>query len=177
LPPRQRQIQLTFKPWLLSKIAVLKWQRLLGGSSLNIAFRQAGAQCLVGNVSMGVFAQLSLKNSEQMFFFKLHNISHPGRLAGRRMISGFVWGDLSRDVNTWVRSCLHCQQSSTAMPACCCSTALSLNSGLLISALIWWDLHIKEITAIMSSLSLIAYPNGWKFFPCLITPLGHAHWH
>jgi hypothetical protein len=30
-------------------------QRLLGGSSLTIAFRQAGAQRLVGDVSMGVF--------------------------------------------------------------------------------------------------------------------------
>jgi hypothetical protein len=30
-------------------------QRLLGGSSLKLAFRQAGAQCLVGDVSMEVF--------------------------------------------------------------------------------------------------------------------------
>ncbi len=30
-------------------------QHLLSGSSLKLAFRQAGTQCLVGNVSMGVF--------------------------------------------------------------------------------------------------------------------------
>ncbi len=30
-------------------------QRLLGGSSLKIAFRQAGAQRLVGDISMGIF--------------------------------------------------------------------------------------------------------------------------
>jgi hypothetical protein len=32
-----------------------KMQRLFGSSSLKIAFRQAGAQCLVGDVSTGVF--------------------------------------------------------------------------------------------------------------------------
>jgi hypothetical protein len=30
-------------------------QRLLGGSSLKIAFRQAGVQRLVGDISMGIF--------------------------------------------------------------------------------------------------------------------------
>jgi hypothetical protein len=37
-------------------------------SSLKIAFRQAGAQRLIGNGSTGVFTQLSLKSSEKMFF-------------------------------------------------------------------------------------------------------------
>jgi hypothetical protein len=30
-------------------------QRLLGGSSIQLAFCQAGTQCLVGDVSTGVF--------------------------------------------------------------------------------------------------------------------------
>ncbi len=33
-------------------------QHLLGGSSLKIAFQQAGAQCLVGGASTGIFTQL-----------------------------------------------------------------------------------------------------------------------
>jgi hypothetical protein len=34
----------------------LETQHLLSGSSLTIAFHQAGAKCLLGNVSTGFFA-------------------------------------------------------------------------------------------------------------------------
>jgi hypothetical protein len=43
-------------------------QRLLGGSSLNSAFCQIGAQCQAGDVSIGVFAQLFPLSSEKIFF-------------------------------------------------------------------------------------------------------------
>jgi hypothetical protein len=41
--------------------------RLLGGTSLNLAFRQTGAQRLAGNISTGVFAQLYPLSSENIF--------------------------------------------------------------------------------------------------------------
>ena len=42
----------------------------------------------------------------------IHNISHPGLCASRRLISrSFVWKGLSKDVNLWSQSCLNCQQS------------------------------------------------------------------
>jgi hypothetical protein len=43
-------------------------QRLLGGSSLKVAFQQAGAQHLVSDVSIGVFIPSPQQNSEKKFF-------------------------------------------------------------------------------------------------------------
>jgi hypothetical protein len=42
-------------------------QRLLGGTSLKLAFRQAGAHRLAGGVSTSVFVPLSHKNSAKIF--------------------------------------------------------------------------------------------------------------
>jgi hypothetical protein len=45
-------------------------QRLFGVSSLQLAFRQAGTQCLAGDVSTGIFfAPLSHRNSEKTSFY------------------------------------------------------------------------------------------------------------
>jgi hypothetical protein len=151
-------------------------QCLLGSSSLKIVFWQAGAQRLVGDVSTAFFALLSLKSSQKIFL-KLHNILHPGKLASQNKISSrFAWRGLSSDINTWARSCLHCQQSKTHYHARCCHSTLPFLIGdLLIFTLTWWDLYIIVITAIMFSLSLIAHPIGWKLFSCVISPWQHAH--
>jgi hypothetical protein len=42
-------------------------QGLLGGTSLKLTFCQAGAHCLAGYVSTGVFPPLSHKNSVEIF--------------------------------------------------------------------------------------------------------------
>ncbi len=96
--------------------------------------------------------ELSRKSSEKMFFFNLYSISHPGRLASQHMISSrFVWRGLSsestpgQDPNSTASS-----PRPTASPACCRSTLPSLNGGLLIFTLIWWDLYIIVVTAIIS---------------------------
>jgi hypothetical protein len=45
-------------------------QRLLGGSSLKLAFRQIGAQCLAGDISTGVFRPIvPLKFRKDFFTF------------------------------------------------------------------------------------------------------------
>ncbi len=45
-------------------------------------------------------------------FFHMHNISHPGRLASQRLVSSrYVWRSLAKDVPSWAKTCLHCQQS------------------------------------------------------------------
>ena len=42
----------------------------------------------------------------------LHELSHPGVQASRRLLSSrFVWPCLAKDVGFWTRSCLRCQQS------------------------------------------------------------------
>jgi hypothetical protein len=86
-------------------------QRLLGRSSLKIAFRQAGAQSLVGDVSTGVFCPIVPAKFRKNISLHLHNISHPGRLAFQGLVSSmFVWRGISNHITNWARSCLHCQQ-------------------------------------------------------------------
>jgi hypothetical protein len=87
-------------------------QHLLGGSSLKLAFQQAGAQRLVGNISMEVFHPIVPAKLKNNIFLHLHSISHAGRLASWRLVfSRFVWRNLANDVTIWAKSCLHCPRS------------------------------------------------------------------
>lgn len=46
----------------------------------------------------------------QTVFASLHNMSHPGIKATRKLISGlYVWPTMSRDITEWVRTCAQCQ--------------------------------------------------------------------
>jgi hypothetical protein len=56
-------------------------QRLLGRTSLKLAFHQTGAHHLAGDVSTGVFRHIVPQKFRRDIFLNLHNISHPGRLA------------------------------------------------------------------------------------------------
>jgi hypothetical protein len=86
-------------------------QRLLGGTSLKLAFRQTGAQRLAGDVSTGNFCPIVPLKFRKNIFDHFHNVAHPGRLASRRIISSrFVWRGLSSDVTAWARGCLACQR-------------------------------------------------------------------
>jgi hypothetical protein len=72
---------------------------LLGETSLKLAFHQAGAHRLAGDISTGVFHPIVPQKFCRDIFFNLHNISHPGRLASRRLVSSrFVWHGLSSDI-------------------------------------------------------------------------------
>ncbi len=48
-----------FKEMAADQNHCLETQRLLGGTSLKLAFRQTGAQCLAGNISTGTFRPIS----------------------------------------------------------------------------------------------------------------------
>jgi hypothetical protein len=74
-------------------------QRLLGGTSLKLAFRQTGAQRLTGDVSIGNFRPIVPLKFGKTIFDHFHNVAHPGRLTFCRIISSrFVWRGLSSDV-------------------------------------------------------------------------------
>jgi hypothetical protein len=86
-------------------------QRLLGGTSLKLAFHQTGAQCLAGDVSTGNFRPIVPLKFRKNIFDHFHNVAHPGRLAFRCIISSrFVWRCLSSDITDWARGCLACQR-------------------------------------------------------------------
>ncbi len=89
-------------------------QRLLGGTSLAIAFLKVGNQHLVSNVSTGVFHPVVPTKYQKYIFSHLYNMSHPGRLTSRHLFSSrFVWFGLARDMTAWAKTCLRCQQSKT----------------------------------------------------------------
>jgi hypothetical protein len=62
-------------------------QRLLGGTSLKLAFHQTGAHRLAGDVSTGTFHPVVPLMFRKYFFSHFHNVAHPGRLASRHIIS------------------------------------------------------------------------------------------
>jgi hypothetical protein len=62
-------------------------QRLLGDTSLKLAFRQTGSQCLAGDVSTSTFLPIVPLKFRKANFDHFHNVAHPGRLASRRIIS------------------------------------------------------------------------------------------
>jgi hypothetical protein len=82
-------------------------QRLLGGTSFKLDFRQKGAQRLAGDISAGNFHPIVPLKFRKNIFENFHNVTHRGRLASRRIISSsLVWRSLSSDVTAWARGCL-----------------------------------------------------------------------
>jgi hypothetical protein len=80
--------------------------RLLGGTSLKLAFHQTGAQRLARDVSTGNFRLIIPLKFRKNIFDHFHNVAHPARLASRHIISsGFVWHGLSSNVTAWAHGC------------------------------------------------------------------------
>jgi hypothetical protein len=151
-------------------------QRLLGGTSLKLAFRQTGVQCLAGEVSTGTFCPIVPLKFRKAIFDHFHNVAHPRRLASCHIISSrFVWCGLSGDITAWAHGCLACQRSKihrhTGLAP---SPSPSRSDVFLTFMLIWWACYNTVIILIIFSPSLIENPNGWKLFPFLIYPQRHA---
>jgi hypothetical protein len=73
-------------------------QRLLGGTTLKLTFRQTGPQRLAGDVSTGTFHHIVPLKFRKAIFDHFHNVAHPGRLASCIISSRNVWRGLSSDV-------------------------------------------------------------------------------
>jgi hypothetical protein len=70
--------QVDFEEMAVEQNCCLETQRLLGSTSLKLAFRQTGAQRLAGDVSTGNFSQLSPLNSEKPFLIIFTMLFTPG---------------------------------------------------------------------------------------------------
>jgi hypothetical protein len=82
-------------------------QRLLGSTSLKLAFRQTGAHRLAGDVSTGVFRPIVPLKFRKDIFNHFHYVAYPGRLASCHIISSrFVWRGLSSNITAWSGGCL-----------------------------------------------------------------------
>ena len=85
---------------------------LLDLPSLQLATVPVQNLLLHGDVSTGTFRPLVPTALRRSVFALLHNVSHPGCRATRRLISSrFVWKSLAKDVTAWSRECLSCQRS------------------------------------------------------------------
>ncbi len=80
--------------------------------SLNMVSQVVEGVEVLRDVSTGVFRPLVPPAFREQVFLHLHNISHPGIRASRRLVCrSFCWSHMSRDVSAWARSCLSCQRS------------------------------------------------------------------
>ncbi len=151
---------------------------LLCSSSLKLAFRQAGVQCLVGDVSTEFFVSSSQQNYERTIFCICK--AFPTLLGGWPLGALFLFG-LSGEASPTTslagknHACTASGARSTATPACCRSPSPSISGALLISTLTWWALYSTIVVATTFSRSLIVHPSGWKQFPFLKHPRRHVH--
>jgi hypothetical protein len=79
--------QVDFEAMVAEQNRSAEMQRLFGGSSLQLAFHQAGTQHLAGDVSTGIFRPIVPKKFRKDISSNFHNNSHPGRLAFLRLVS------------------------------------------------------------------------------------------
>ncbi len=77
-PPWWRQIQVDFEVMAAKQNHCAETQRLLGGSSLQLAFHPAGTQCLAGDVSSGVFLPIVPKKFRKDIFSIFTTFHIPG---------------------------------------------------------------------------------------------------
>jgi hypothetical protein len=86
-------------------------QRLLGGTSLKLAFHQTGAQCLAGDVSTGNFCPIIILNFRKTILTIFTMSLTPGGLPPVILLHlGLLWCGLSSDVTAWAHGCLACQR-------------------------------------------------------------------
>jgi hypothetical protein len=144
-------------------------QRLLGSTSLKLAFCQTGAQCLAGDVFTGNFQPIVPLKFRKSIFDNFHNVALPRRLTSHHIISSrFVWRGHSSDVTAWASGCLACLRGKIH-----CHTRL-VPLPIPIPQRLWWALYSTVISVIIFLLLLIARPSGWKPSPFQKRPRQHA---
>ncbi len=147
----------------------LETQRLLGGTSLKLAFRQTGAQHLAGDVSTGTFRPIfPLK----FFIISTTLLTLGGLLPVILFCQGMCGADIPATsppgpTGVWPAS----GARSTATHAWPSNPSLIINCVFLIFIQIWW----AHVTILITFLPLlIAHPNRWKLFHFLKRLQQHA---
>lgn len=90
-------------------------KRLMGDKncSLNLQPMRLNAElqviCDVSNDKIRPYVPLKFRRP---IFYSLHNLSHPGTRATKKLIlERYVWPSISKDITEWSRTCVDCQQS------------------------------------------------------------------
>ena len=78
--------------------------------SLTIVTRDVEGHLLEGDITTGVFRPVVPNSFQSAVFSAIHDISHPGIRATKRLILlRFVWKRAAADITLWSRACLSCQ--------------------------------------------------------------------
>jgi hypothetical protein len=122
------------------------------------------------------FAPLSERNSEKTFFsiFTTFHIRGGSRLDIWCLLGLSGEGSPPKSPPAREPASTASRPRFIATRACSCSRSPSRSDIFLISTSIWWDPYSTVVVAISFSLSLIAHPNGWKQFRCLLRLRQHA---
>ena len=87
-------------------------QEMKSNPSLSVIIHPMKTGDIFCDISTGSLRPLVPVLLRRQLFNQLHNVSHPGVRASRRLISArFVWPGMSRDVGLWAKSCISCQKS------------------------------------------------------------------
>jgi hypothetical protein len=126
-------------------------QRLLGGTSLKLAFRQTGAQRLAGDISTGNFRPVVPLKFRKNIFDQFHNVAHlggsPPVVLFHLGLCGTVFPATSPPVlaGVWPAS----GARSTATDAWSPTPSPSLNGVFLTCMLIWWA-HCSTVIVLIN---------------------------
>lgn len=81
-------------------------------SKVHIPLHDVSIWCEETNGRMRPYIPLQLRRP---IFARLHNISHPGTRASRRLVtSRYFWPSMNKDINNWVAQCLDCQKAKVS---------------------------------------------------------------
>jgi hypothetical protein len=136
-------------------------QRLLGGSSLKLAFRQIGAQRLAGDISTGVFHPIIPLKFRKYIFHIFTMFFTQGGLTPLALFHPDLFGE-GYPATSLPRCALALAVSrarSTAKPAYHRNPSPSLSNVFLNFKLTWRDLYNTVVVLITFLLSLTAHPN------------------
>ncbi len=173
--PTADQAAKDFEEMAAEQNRCLETQRLLGGTSLKLAFRQTGTQCLAGEISTANFRPIIPLKFRGNIFDYFHYVALPGRLASHRIFSSrFVWRGLSSDVTAWARRCLACQWGKIHWHTRLVPLPMPIPQRRFLTWFIWWAHCSTAIILIIYLLLLIARPSGWKPSSFQKRPWWHA---
>ena len=87
-------------------------QQMRSSPNPKILYASVQGFLLFGDTFTGIFPRLVPIDCRRAIFETIHNATHPGIRATRRLISSwFMWPGLGKQVTIWVRECLPCQKA------------------------------------------------------------------
>jgi len=115
VPEAEHAPLLSFKQMAVLQRACPDVTALRSSSALQVETQMVEGEQLLCDISTGTPRPLVPRQLQRAVFDHLHNSSHPGPRATRRIIcSRYVWPSIAKTVTAWARHCIKCQLSKTS---------------------------------------------------------------